>query len=178
MKKSLFVLVVLTVCLSAPSVFTSYVSARTNTEYVNEKRSVNTSSIEISLGGDYAMFSPVVNFTCLDMNGCEKNMLTPDDGDGDYNFRKAYAEKAFSSTYAVVSGKYSTFSVNVSFDNICCASGVVTVIGKFVKDGKVVKTQTMKVDMSSDKEVASYTFNEDNGFSLVEEYRRPMKCSK
>lgn len=89
------------------------------------------------------------------------------------------AEKAFSSTYAVVSGKCSTFSANVSFDNIGCTNGVVTVVGRFIKDGKVVKTQTMKVNMSSDKEIAAYTFNESNGFSLLEEYcHQPLADNK
>lgn len=179
MKKSLIFLAVLATCLLTPSAFSSYGLVHANNECVNEKQSISTSTIEISFSGDYAMFSPVVTFTSLDTKGCEKNMLTPDDGESEFNFRKAYSEKAFSSTYAVVSGKYSTFLANVSFDNIGCTNGVVTVVGRFIKDGKVVKTQTMKVNMSSDKEIAAYTFNESNGFSLLEEYcHQPLADNK
>lgn len=178
MKKSLFVLVILAVCLLMPSVFTSFGSASANTNRTNEKHPICTSSIEISLNGDYAMFSPVVTFTALDMKGCEKSMLTPDDGESEFNFRKAYSEKAFSSTYAVISGKYSTFSANVSFDNIGCAIGSVTIVGKFIKNGKVVKTHTMKVHISSNKEVVSYAFNENSGFTLIEEYCSPASYNK
>lgn len=160
MKKSFFTLATLLVVgLLVQSLFVSCSSDPEEEEFVNTE--ATTTRLEVIFSGDYAKFSPTVQFSASDYYGGPMTMNTSDKTDEITYWTKNYEQTPFTSLSALVKGRYLVFNVEILLSNPGSQNGSVTIKGNVYKDDKLYKTYTETIDMSSEKaRVVLYRFDD------------------
>ena len=160
MKKSLCLFAVLAVLLSSPLVFTSCGSDSVEDEVVDASSSATR--IEISFSDDYAKFSPYVAFDAFDMKGKGMTMTTSD-GEIYENWVKSLEDTGTNTLSAQIKGDFSSFTATFMLTNTDGRDGKVTVKGTVYENEKVIKTETLTVNLTSATDGAVYNFSAATG---------------
>ena len=167
MKKHYFLIVAMVASLSLPVSFTSCGSNGSDDgiEAIDAANSVIR--MEISLSGDYAKFDPFLSFNAWDLKGNGKDIHTSTGKDVNMIWEQHYEKSPFSTASAQIKGSYSSFSASLILTNYENQEGKVSVRGKVYKDEKVIRDQTLNVEILPSDISTSIGYGPEQGFTKI-----------
>lgn len=167
MKKHYFLIVAMVASLSLPVSFTSCGSNGSDDgiEAIDAANSVIR--MEISLSGDYAKFDPFLSFNAWDLKGNGKDIHTSTGKDVNMIWEQHYEKSPFSTASAQIKGSYSSFSASLILSNYENQEGKVSVRGKVYKDEKVIRDQTLNVEILPSDISTSIGYGPEQGFTKI-----------
>lgn len=123
--------------------------------------------MEISLSGDYAKFDPFLSFNAWDLKGNGKDIHTSTGKDVNMIWEQHYEKSPFSTASAQIKGSYSSFSASLILSNYENQEGKVSVRGKVYKDEKVIRDQTLNVEILPSDISTSIGYGPEQGFTKI-----------
>lgn len=167
MKKHYFLIAAMVASLSLPVSLTSCGSNGSNDgiEAIDAANSVIR--MEISLSGDYAKFDPFLSFNAWDLKGNGKDIHTSTGKDVNMIWEQHYEKSPFSTASAQIKGSYSSFSASLILSNYENQEGKVSVRGKVYKDEKVIRDQTLNVEILPSDISTSIGYGPEQGFTKI-----------
>lgn len=167
MKKHYFLIAAMVASLSLPVSFTSCGSNGSDDgiEAIDAANSVIR--MEISLSGDYAKFDPFLSFNAWDLKGNGKDIHTSTGKDVNMIWEQHYEKNPFSTASAQIKGSYSSFSASLILTNYENQEGKVSVRGKVYKDEKVIRDQTLNVEILPSDISTSIGYGPEQGFTKI-----------
>lgn len=167
MKKHYFLIAAMVASLSLPVSFTSCGSNGSDDgiEAIDAANSVIR--MEISLSGDYAKFDPFLSFNAWDLKGNGKDIHTSTGKDVNMIWEQHHEKSPFSTASAQIKGSYSSFSASLILSNYENQEGKVSVRGKVYKDEKVIRDQTLNVEILPSDISTSIGYGPEQGFTKI-----------
>ena len=167
MKKNYFLIAAMAASLSLPVSFTSCGSNGYDDgiEAIDAANSVIR--MKISLSGDYAKFDPFLSFKAWDLKGKGKDIHTSTGKDVNMIWEQHYEKSPFSTASAQIKGSYSSFSASLILSNYENQEGKVSVRGKVYKDEKVIRDQTLNVEILPSDISTSIGYGPEQGFTKI-----------
>ena len=167
MKKHYFLIAAMVASLSLPVSLISCGSNGSNDgiEAIDAANSVIR--MEISLSGDYAKFDPFLSFNAWDLKGNGKDIHTSTGKDVNMIWEQHYEKSPFSTASAQIKGSYSSFSASLILTNYENQEGKVSVRGKVYKDEKVIRDQTLNVEILPSDISTSIGYGPEQGFTKI-----------
>jgi len=166
MKKTYFMIVAMTACLSLPVMFSSCGSNHDDgIEAINSENSVVR--MELSLSGDYAQFNPFVSFHAFDLKGKGMDIHTSTGKDVNMVWDFTYEDSPFSTASAQIKGSYSAFNATLILSNADVQDGKVSVQAKMYKDEKVIRHHTLDIDVLPTDGNISISYSPEDGFTKM-----------
>ena len=166
MKKTYFIIVAMTACLSLPVMFSSCGSNHDDgIEAINSENSVVR--MELSLSGDYAQFNPFVSFHAFDLKGKGMDIHTSTGKDVNMVWDFTYEDSPFSTASAQIKGSYSAFNATLILSNADVQDGKVSVQAKMYKDEKVIRHHTLDIDVLPTDGNISISYSPEDGFTKM-----------
>lgn len=162
MKKSFLYFPAMLALLTMPFAFSSC-GGSDNDDGETVVDSKNT-KIEVTFFGDYARFSPSIDFYAFGLNGKGLTMKTSD-GEIDTNWNKLYDDAPFNSVTAEINDYFSTFKASIVLLNYENQDGSVTVTGKIYHDGKLYRSDIQQIEFKEGVTAAVYTYDPNTGFT-------------
>lgn len=166
MKKTYFMIVAMTVCLSLPVMFSSCGSSHDDViEAINSENSVVR--MELSFSGAYAKFNPFVSFHAWDLKGKGMDIHTSTGKDVNMMWNLTYEDSPFSIATAQIKGSYSAFNATLILSNADAQEGKVGVQAKVYKDEKVIRHHSLNIDVLPTDGNISISYTPEEGFTKM-----------
>lgn len=167
MKKNYFLIAAMAASLSLPVSFTSCGSNGSDDgiEAIDAANSVIR--MKISLSGDYAKFDPFLSFKAWDLKGKGKDIHTSTGKDVNMIWEQHYGKNPFSTASAQIKGSYSSFSASLILTNSDRQEGKVSVRATVYKDEKVIRDQTLNVEIQPSDISTSIGYVPEQGFTKI-----------
>lgn len=167
MKKHYFLIAAMAASLSLPVSFTSCGSNGSDDgiEAIDAANSVIR--MKISLSGDYAKFDPFLSFNAWDLKGKGKDIHTSTGKDVNMIWEQHYEKSPFSTASAQIKGSYSSFSASLILTNSDNQVGKMSVNAKMYKDNKVIRNQTLDIELKASDTSISIGYVPEKGFTSI-----------
>lgn len=167
MKKNYFLIAAMAASLSLPVSFTSCGSNGYDDgiEAIDAANSVIR--MKISLSGDYAKFDPFLSFNAWDLKGKGKDIHTSTGKDVNMIWEQYYEKSPFSTASAQIKGSYSSFSASLILTNSDRQEGKVSIRATVYKDEKVIRDQTLNVEILPSDISISIGYVPEEGFTKI-----------
>lgn len=134
-------------------------------EAINAENSIIR--MEISMQGDYAKFNPFISFNAWDLKGKGKDIHTSTGKDVNMFWEQHYEDNPFSTASAQIKGSYSSFSASLILTNSDRQEGKVSVRATVYKDEKVIRDQTLNVEILLSDISTSIGYVPEEGFTKI-----------
>lgn len=166
MKKHYFMVTAMTAFLSLPLFIASCGSnSDDGVEAINAENSIIR--MEISMQGDYAKFNPFISFNAWDLKGKGKDIHTSTGKDVNMFWEQHYEDNPFSTVSAQIKGSYSSFSASLILTNSDNQVGKMSVNAKMYKDNKVIRNQTLDIELKASDTSISIGYVPEKGFTSI-----------
>nr|WP_229039191.1 hypothetical protein [Hoylesella timonensis] len=123
--------------------------------------------MKISLSGDYAKFDPFLSFKAWDLKGKGKDIHTSTGKDVNMIWEQYYEKSPFSTASAQIKGSYSSFSASLILTNSDRQEGKVSIRATVYKDEKVIRDQTLNVEILPSDISISIGYVPEEGFTKI-----------
>lgn len=167
MKKHYFMVTALALTLSLPMFYSSCApnSSVEGIDVIDEDNSVIR--MEVSMSGDYAKFDPFLSFNAWDLKGKGKDIHTSTGEDVNMFWEQYYEKRPFSTAFVQIKGSYSSFSASLILTNSDKQEGKVNIRAKVYKDQKVIRDQTINIDVLPSDLSITIGYVPEQGFTKI-----------